>query len=244
MPGKGEGPEGKQGGSYPIPDESHARNALARVSQHGSEAEKRKVKSAVAKKFPDIKVSESKAAEEGERDVGSDAYADYVTGITPGQEADTGIHKSDAKVDSAESKRTAELRRRQATRVDDEYVPTLEEYITHLDSLDEDALEVELETLSQNELLEILGTGLVKKAGKALVKRFSAQGRLGAAKKKGAKLKAKTDLATQKTGNIAAKAKMKAAREKFKAAKQSARDAKKKPAVAAPVTAEYDPEIK
>ena len=115
----------------------------------------------------------------------------------------------------------------------------MEEYITHLDSLDEDALEVELETLSQNELLEILGTGLVKKAGKALVKRFSAQGRLGAAKKKGAKMKAKTDLATQKTGNIAAKAKMKAAREKFKAAKKAARV---KPAVGAPVTAEYDPE--
>ena len=70
LPGKGSGPEGKQGGSYPIPDESHARNALARVSQHGSEAEKRKVKSAVAKKFPDIKIGESKAAEKGERDVG------------------------------------------------------------------------------------------------------------------------------------------------------------------------------
>jgi len=58
LPGKGEGPEGKQGGSYPIPDESHARNALARVSQHGSEAEKATVRRAVHKKFPDIKVSE------------------------------------------------------------------------------------------------------------------------------------------------------------------------------------------
>ena len=59
LPGKGSGPEGKQGGSYPIPDESHARNALARVSQHGSEAEKATVRRAVHKKFPDIKVSES-----------------------------------------------------------------------------------------------------------------------------------------------------------------------------------------
>ena len=58
LPGKGSGPEGKQGGSYPIPDESHARNALARVSQHGSEAEKATVRRAVHKKFPDIKVSE------------------------------------------------------------------------------------------------------------------------------------------------------------------------------------------
>ena len=56
LPGQGSGPEGKQGGSYPIPDESHARNALARVSQHGSEAEKKKVRAAVAKKFPGIKI--------------------------------------------------------------------------------------------------------------------------------------------------------------------------------------------
>ena len=201
LPGKGEGPEGKQGGSYPIPDESHARNALARVSQHGTEAEKRKVKSAVEKKFPDIKVSESKAAEEGERDIGSDAYADYVKGITPGQKA------------------TAE-KKRQSTRIDDEYVPTLEEYSTHLESLEGEALEAELETLSQNELLEILGTGLVKKAGKAIVKRFSAQGRLKAAKAKGAKIQAKTDLAKQKTSNIAAKAGLKKARDAHKAAKK------------------------
>ena len=59
LPGKGSGPEGKQGGSYPIPDASHARNALARVSQHGSEAEKATVRRAVHKKFPDIKVAES-----------------------------------------------------------------------------------------------------------------------------------------------------------------------------------------
>ena len=51
LPGKGEGPEGKQGGSYPIPDESHARNALARVSQHGTTAETAKVKSAEEKNF-------------------------------------------------------------------------------------------------------------------------------------------------------------------------------------------------
>ena len=60
LPGKGSGPEGKQGGSYPIPDESHARNALARVSQHGSEAEKAKVRRAVAAKYPNIKIGESK----------------------------------------------------------------------------------------------------------------------------------------------------------------------------------------
>lgn len=41
-------------GSYPIPDESHARNALARVSQHGTPTEKRRVRIAVARKYPQI----------------------------------------------------------------------------------------------------------------------------------------------------------------------------------------------
>ena len=54
LPGKGEGPQGKGAGSYPIPDRSHAANALARVSQHGSPAEKAKVRSAVKRKFPGI----------------------------------------------------------------------------------------------------------------------------------------------------------------------------------------------
>lgn len=60
LPGKGEGPKGKGAGSYPIPDESHARNALARVSQHGSSAEKATVRAKVAAKFPGIAVSGKK----------------------------------------------------------------------------------------------------------------------------------------------------------------------------------------
>jgi hypothetical protein len=55
LPGKGEGPKGAGSGSYPIPDKSHARNALARVSQHGSPAEKVKVRAKVHAKFPAIK---------------------------------------------------------------------------------------------------------------------------------------------------------------------------------------------
>lgn len=38
--------------SYPIHDESHARNALARVSQFGSDSEKAKVRSAVHRRYP------------------------------------------------------------------------------------------------------------------------------------------------------------------------------------------------
>lgn len=42
---------------YPIPDATHARNALSRVSQHGSPSEVKRVKAAVHKKFPSIKIS-------------------------------------------------------------------------------------------------------------------------------------------------------------------------------------------
>lgn len=54
LAGKGEGPKGKQAGSYPIPDESHARSALSLVAQHGTSEEKAKVRAAVKRKFPDI----------------------------------------------------------------------------------------------------------------------------------------------------------------------------------------------
>ena len=54
LPGKGEGKAGKGSGSYPIPDAAHARNALARVSQHGTSAEKAKVRAKVAARFPGI----------------------------------------------------------------------------------------------------------------------------------------------------------------------------------------------
>ncbi len=40
--------------AYPIQDKAHARNALARVSQHGTAAEKKKVRAAVHKKYPSI----------------------------------------------------------------------------------------------------------------------------------------------------------------------------------------------
>jgi hypothetical protein len=39
---------------YPIPDKAHARNALARVAQHGTPAERKKVRAAVRKRFPSV----------------------------------------------------------------------------------------------------------------------------------------------------------------------------------------------
>lgn len=39
---------------YPINDISHARNALARVSQFGTPEEKKQVKAAVKRKYPSI----------------------------------------------------------------------------------------------------------------------------------------------------------------------------------------------
>ena len=54
LPGNGEGKKDAGAGSYPIPDASHARNALARVSQHGTSEEKAKVRAKVHSKFPGI----------------------------------------------------------------------------------------------------------------------------------------------------------------------------------------------
>ncbi len=42
--------------SYPIPDASHARNALARASQHAGPDLKAKIRAKVKRKFPDIHV--------------------------------------------------------------------------------------------------------------------------------------------------------------------------------------------
>jgi hypothetical protein len=42
------------GRRYPIEDESHARNALSRVSQYGSPTEKARVRAAVRRRFPGI----------------------------------------------------------------------------------------------------------------------------------------------------------------------------------------------
>jgi hypothetical protein len=51
------GPEEKRRGikgRYPINDEAHARNALARVSQNGTPEEQRIVRAAVAREWPGI----------------------------------------------------------------------------------------------------------------------------------------------------------------------------------------------
>lgn len=41
-------------GSYPIPDAAHARNALARVAQHGSASDQQRVRRAVHRRFPGV----------------------------------------------------------------------------------------------------------------------------------------------------------------------------------------------
>lgn len=45
---------------YPIHDKSHARNALSRVSQHGTPAQKKAVRKAVKRKYPSIGKSRKK----------------------------------------------------------------------------------------------------------------------------------------------------------------------------------------
>jgi hypothetical protein len=45
---------------YPILDKAHARNALAKVAQHGTSAEQKKVKAAMKRRFPSVGKSKSK----------------------------------------------------------------------------------------------------------------------------------------------------------------------------------------
>jgi hypothetical protein len=40
---------------YPIPDKSHARNALARAAQNESKSNQKKIRAKVTKKFPSLK---------------------------------------------------------------------------------------------------------------------------------------------------------------------------------------------
>lgn len=48
--------------AYPIQDPAHARNALARVAQHGTPAEKAQVRAAVHRKYPSIGAPAARAS--------------------------------------------------------------------------------------------------------------------------------------------------------------------------------------
>ena len=149
------------------------------------------------------KLTES-AGGRGERDIGSDAYADYTKNITPGQSAGTvppanpSITSDDAKKADKKQKEDNAQKHRQATVVDDEFHPRV--------------------PMPVHEFLGIP---------------FSAKARLARQQKKGAKLKTRTDLATAKMSNIAA-------RDKLKQAKAKLRDMR---TGASAVTAEYQPEL-
>lgn len=68
---------GKNGGKggYPIEDRDHARNALARVSQHGSPAEKAEVREKVHAKYPGMGSSAKKGESREDRKGRLDKWA-------------------------------------------------------------------------------------------------------------------------------------------------------------------------
>ena len=53
--------------SYPIEDENHARNALARAAQHASPELKSKIRAKVKRKYPNIKVEGEAAKSRADR---------------------------------------------------------------------------------------------------------------------------------------------------------------------------------
>ena len=100
LPGKGEGPKGKQAGSYPIPDEKHARSALSLVSQHGTPEEKSEVRAKVKKKFPDIQ------QEDYYRGTGEKVQTRTKKWmVKKGQEGAPGLHAMKARTDEHKAKR-------------------------------------------------------------------------------------------------------------------------------------------
>jgi len=52
----------KESGNYPIDTKKRAANALSRVSQHGTPAEKKQVRAAVKRQYPSIEQSKGAAA--------------------------------------------------------------------------------------------------------------------------------------------------------------------------------------
>jgi hypothetical protein len=61
--------------AYPIHDEAHARNALTRVAQHGSDEEKKRVRAAVKRRYPKINVQEAHDDDVDNADEGGDEVA-------------------------------------------------------------------------------------------------------------------------------------------------------------------------
>lgn len=66
-------PQSARRGRYPIPDQAHAVEALARVDADGTPEEKRKVHAAVRKRYPDLPSSHSDPRPDANR---SDARSD------------------------------------------------------------------------------------------------------------------------------------------------------------------------
>jgi hypothetical protein len=65
LPGKGDGPKGAGSGSYPIPDASHAKAALARVAQNGTPAQKATVRAKVHRSFPAMTIHDHPSSRKG-----------------------------------------------------------------------------------------------------------------------------------------------------------------------------------
>jgi len=62
---------------------------------------------------------ESKEVVSGERDLGSDEYANYVKTLTPGEKAETDVHNRDARKAEVKQKKEKAVQNHQATRIDD-----------------------------------------------------------------------------------------------------------------------------
>ncbi len=86
---------------YPIPDVSHARNALARVAQHGTPSEQEKVRHAVHSRYPALADDVKKAEFVGELFKGDIEGKFYGVVAVPDLEDSQGDVLSKAEIESA-----------------------------------------------------------------------------------------------------------------------------------------------
>jgi hypothetical protein len=70
-------------GSYPIPDASHARNALSRVAANGTPAEKAAVRAKVHRSFPEIGHKGNGAGGHGHASGMEKAMSDHADKVHP-----------------------------------------------------------------------------------------------------------------------------------------------------------------
>jgi len=97
IPEKAPGP-----GSYPIGDEAHARNALSRVSQHGTAEEQARVRRAVKRRYPHIGGDDTSEVDDDVRHPDEEELSEQISNLGRKRARPFGSDRQEADVDRDE----------------------------------------------------------------------------------------------------------------------------------------------